>query len=134
MFDHESMKRVLVTGGKGFIGSHLVKELRRRGREVWACDLMHSGEENYMRCDVSRYRQVERLFEGQEFDYVYHVAAEYGRWNGEDYYENLWYLVEKYDGMFVAVHKQEIVAFDEDPGKLSEKILAKGLKLHDGYG
>lgn len=23
-------------------------------------------------------------------DYVYHLAAEYGRWNGEDYYENLW--------------------------------------------
>jgi len=84
------MKRVLVTGGKGFIGSHLVKELKRRGCEVWVCDLMHSGEENYIRCDVSRYRQVERLFEGQEFDYVYHAAAEYGRWNGEDYYENLW--------------------------------------------
>jgi dTDP-glucose 4,6-dehydratase len=39
---------------------------------------------------VSKYRQVERLFEEHEFDYVYHAAAEYGRWNGEDYYENLW--------------------------------------------
>ena len=84
------MKRVLVTGGRGFIGSHLVEELGRRGHEVWACDLMHSGEENYIRCDVSRYRQVERLFEEHDFDYVYHAAAEYGRWNGEDYYENLW--------------------------------------------
>jgi dTDP-glucose 4,6-dehydratase len=84
------MKRVLVTGGKGFIGSHLVRELRRRGHEVWVCDLLHSGDENYVRCDVSRYRQVERLFEEHEFDYVYHAAAEYGRWNGEDYYENLW--------------------------------------------
>ena len=81
---------VLVTGGKGFIGSHLVRELRRRGYEVWVCDLMHSGEENYVRCDVSKYRQVERLFEEHRFDYVYHAAAEYGRWNGEDYYENLW--------------------------------------------
>src|SRR3972149_5953684 len=25
-----------------------------------------------------------------DYDYVYHLAAEYGRWNGEDYYENLW--------------------------------------------
>jgi dTDP-glucose 4,6-dehydratase len=24
------------------------------------------------------------------FDYVYHLAAEYGRWNGEAFYENLW--------------------------------------------
>jgi dTDP-glucose 4,6-dehydratase len=39
---------------------------------------------------VSKYRQVERLFEEHDFGYVYHAAAEYGRWNGEDYYENLW--------------------------------------------
>lgn len=28
--------------------------------------------------------------EKQSFDLVYHLAAEYGRWNGEDFYENLW--------------------------------------------
>jgi len=84
------MKKVLVTGGRGFIGSHLVRELQRRGHEVWVCDLMHSGQENYIRCDVSKYRQVEKIFEEHDFDYVYHAAAEYGRWNGEDYYENLW--------------------------------------------
>jgi hypothetical protein len=33
---------------------------------------------------------VEKLFDHREHDYVYHLAAEYGRWNGEDYYENLW--------------------------------------------
>ena len=82
--------KILVTGGLGFIGSNLVPELRRRGHEVWACDLKNSGESNYVRCDVGRYRQVERLFEEHKFDYVYHAAAEYGRWNGEDYYEDLW--------------------------------------------
>jgi len=84
------LAKVLVTGGRGFIGSHLVKELMSRGHEVWVCDLMHCDAENYVRCDVSKYRQVERLFEEHDFDYVYHAAAEYGRWNGEDYYENLW--------------------------------------------
>jgi len=82
--------KVLVTGGRGFIGSNLVEELKKRGHEVWACDLMHSEMNNYIRCDVSKYQQVERVFEKQGFDYVYHAAAEYGRWNGEDYYENLW--------------------------------------------
>jgi len=82
--------KVLVTGGTGFIGSNLVHELERRGHEVWACDLAHSDRENYVRCDVGRYRQVARVFEECEFDFVYHAAAEYGRWNGEDYYENLW--------------------------------------------
>ena len=57
---------------------------------MWACDLMHSECLNYIRCDVGKYRQVKRIFESHHFDYVYHAAAEYGRWSGEDYYENLW--------------------------------------------
>ncbi|MBO3840631.1 MAG: NAD(P)-dependent oxidoreductase [Candidatus Bathyarchaeia archaeon] len=84
------MAKILVTGGLGFIGSNLVRELRRRGHNVWLCDLRHSEDPKSIRCDVSVFRQVERLFENQDFDYVYHAAAEYGRWNGEDYYENLW--------------------------------------------
>ena len=83
--------KILVTGGLGFIGTNLIHELENRGHEVWACDLMHSARKNYIRCDVSKYRQVERLFNEHNFDYVYHAAAEYGRWNGEDYYENLWH-------------------------------------------
>lgn len=82
--------KVLVTGGKGFIGSNLARELRKRGHEVWICDITHCELDNYVRCDVSKFRQVERMFEEHDFDYVYHAAAEYGRWNGEDYYENLW--------------------------------------------
>jgi dTDP-glucose 4,6-dehydratase len=83
-------KKVLVTGGLGFIGSNLVQELKNRGYDVWACDLIHSWQPNYIRCDVGKFSQVERLFAKHNFDYVYHAAAEYGRWNGEDYYENLW--------------------------------------------
>ncbi|OYT59201.1 nucleoside-diphosphate sugar epimerase [Thermoplasmatales archaeon ex4484_30] len=82
--------RILVTGGAGFIGSHLVKELEKRGHEVIALDLYHTDRDNYVRADVRNYRQLERVFEKWKFDYVYHLAAEYGRWNGEDYYENLW--------------------------------------------
>jgi dTDP-glucose 4,6-dehydratase len=83
-------KKVLVTGGLGFIGSNLTRELERRGHEVWVCDLLHPCKANYIRCDAGKFRQVERLFEEHDFDIVYHAAAEYGRWNGEDYYENLW--------------------------------------------
>jgi dTDP-glucose 4,6-dehydratase len=82
--------RIVVTGGLGFIGSNLVKELRKRGHDVWLCDLRSSEDPKSIRCDVGEFRQVERLFEKQNFEFVYHAAAEYGRWNGEDYYENLW--------------------------------------------
>uniref|UniRef100_A0A832I4Z8 UDP-glucuronate decarboxylase n=1 Tax=Eiseniibacteriota bacterium TaxID=2212470 RepID=A0A832I4Z8_UNCEI len=35
--------RVLVTGGAGFIGSHLCEELLKRGHEVWALDDLSTG-------------------------------------------------------------------------------------------
>ena len=83
-------ERILVTGGGGFIGTNLVNELRKRGHEVIALDLYNTDREGYLRADVRNYRQLERAFDKREFDSVYHLAAEYGRWNGEDYYENLW--------------------------------------------
>jgi dTDP-glucose 4,6-dehydratase len=84
-------KKILVTGGAGFIGTNLCHELRQRGHQVFAADLHNTDHENYMRCDVRNYRQLEVLFDKHgPFDYVYHLAAEYGRWNGEAYYENLW--------------------------------------------
>ena len=83
-------KKILITGGAGFIGTNLVRELNSRGHEVISCDLYNTERDSYIRCDVREYRQLERLFDKNKFDYVYHLAAEYGRWNGEDHYENLW--------------------------------------------
>jgi len=84
------MAKILITGGKGFIGTNLAAELKSRGNEVWTLDIIHGAEENHFRADVSSYWQLEKVFERCTFDYVYHLAAEYGRWNGEDHYENLW--------------------------------------------
>jgi dTDP-glucose 4,6-dehydratase len=84
-------KKILVTGGAGFIGTNLCNDLRSRGNKVIACDLVNTDRDDYIRCDVRNYRQIEQVFSQYgPFDYVYHLAAEYGRWNGEAYYENLW--------------------------------------------
>lgn len=82
--------RILITGGLGAVGTPLGRELRKRGHEVWIADRIHAPGPNYLRCDVGIYRQVERLFEDREFDFVYHLAAEFGRNNGEDFYETMW--------------------------------------------
>ncbi|MFH1031506.1 MAG: NAD(P)-dependent oxidoreductase [Chloroflexota bacterium] len=82
--------RILVTGGLGAVGKPLTLELRKRGYEVWISDRMHSNEPNYVRCDVSEFHQVESLLNKAKFDYVYHLAAEFGRRNGEDFYETMW--------------------------------------------
>jgi dTDP-glucose 4,6-dehydratase len=94
---------ILVTGGLGTIGSGLTKEFRKRGHHVIQCDLYHTSDEvgfsihpdvedpGYARCDIGKFQQIERVFEKLgPFDYVYHCAAEFGRWNGEDFYESLW--------------------------------------------
>jgi dTDP-glucose 4,6-dehydratase len=82
--------RILVTGGIGAVGTPLVRELRKRGNEVWVADRVHAPGPNYLRCDVGIHRQVESLFEDREIDLVYHLAAEFGRNNGEDFYETMW--------------------------------------------
>ena len=84
------MAKILVTGGKGFIGANLTSELEKRGHEVVTCDIVHAEEANHHRCDVRSFRQLSGIIDRHTFDYVYHLAAEYGRWNGEDHYENLW--------------------------------------------
>lgn len=83
------MARILVTGSEGTIGRPLVRELRRRGHDVWGCDFQHQADERYFRADVANFRQLERAFE-QPYDFVYHLAAEFGRINGEEYYDTLW--------------------------------------------
>ena len=82
--------KILVTGGLGAIGKPLSEELRQRSHDVWISDKMHSYESYYMRCDIGEFRQVENLLTKMKFDYVYHLAAEFGRRNGEDFYETLW--------------------------------------------
>jgi dTDP-glucose 4,6-dehydratase len=96
--------RILVTGGLGTVGAGLVSELRGRGHHVVSCDIAHQPDELafslptdvsvplYARCDVGEFRQIERVMERLgPFDYVYHCAAEFGRWNGEDFYETVWH-------------------------------------------
>ena len=83
------MARILITGSVGTLGRPLRRELERRGHEVWGLDLQHQPDAQYIRADVAVYRQLERAFE-QDYDYVYHLAAEFGRINGEEYYDTLW--------------------------------------------
>lgn len=77
------MARVLVTGGAGFIGSHLVDALVGRGDSVVVLDNLFSGrEENlaqvrdrieFVRGDIRDLDLVRRLTQGA--DYVLHQAA-----------------------------------------------------------
>jgi dTDP-glucose 4,6-dehydratase len=82
--------RILITGGRGAVGTHLLTELQSRGHEVWQMDRGHFHEGLYLRGDVGEYRQFERVVEDSRPELVYHLAAEFGRRNGEDFYETMW--------------------------------------------
>jgi dTDP-glucose 4,6-dehydratase len=83
--------KILVTGSQGTLGRPLVRELRNRDHEVWGCDLQHQADPQVIRADVRSYRQLEKLLERiGSIDIVFHLAAEFGRLNGEEYYETLW--------------------------------------------
>ncbi len=83
------MASILVLGSEGTLGNPFSAELEKRGHDVWRADIRHTPRRDYTRCDISEYRQLERLFE-RRFDYVFNLAAEFGRRNGEEFYEQVW--------------------------------------------
>jgi GDP-L-fucose synthase len=60
----------LVTGGGGFLGSHLVERLRAAGHDIFV-----ARKADY---DLTRWEDAERLFGDAEPDVVFHLAAEVG--------------------------------------------------------
>ena len=82
--------RILVTGSQGTLGIPLVHELRERGHTVFGMDLAHHDHEYELRGDVREARQVDACFEASTPELVYHLAAEFGRRNGQQYGEQLW--------------------------------------------
>src|SRR5438270_7427335 len=73
---------VLVTGGAGFIGSHVARHCLNMGFKVVVLDDLSGGFEDHLPEGVSFVKGsvydetlVEELFNQYHFDYVYHLAA-----------------------------------------------------------
>lgn len=80
------MKKVLVTGVTGFIGSHLGLDLSRKGYEVYGVTKRSTSRDlrrlhNFLKdivlltCDVSDYQSLSQLLRSVEPDIVVHLAA-----------------------------------------------------------
>src|SRR5216683_6045134 len=72
----------LVTGGAGFIGSHVADELLQAGHAVVALDDLSGGFEDnvpngasFVRGSILDHELIDRLFSQFHFTYVYHLAA-----------------------------------------------------------
>ncbi|MBT4435395.1 SDR family oxidoreductase [bacterium] len=81
--DIKLKKKVIVTGGAGFIGSHLVDALLLKGFEIIVLDNFSTGRPQNLKhildkielieCDISKPGKWEKLFKNT--DYVFHLAA-----------------------------------------------------------
>jgi len=76
------MPKSLITGGAGFIGSHVVKHCLALGHEVVVLDDLSGGFEDhipegalFIQGSVVDHELVTELFEQHRFEYVYHLAA-----------------------------------------------------------
>lgn len=76
------MNRCLVTGGAGFIGSHVTRELMNRGHDVLVLDDLSGGFESnippgakFVHGSVEDADLVDSLFRENRFDFVFHLAA-----------------------------------------------------------
>ena len=72
----------LVTGGAGFMGSHVAEHLLRMGHRVVILDDLSGGfvdnvpgEAIFVKGSVLDHELIDQLFSQHSFDYVYHLAA-----------------------------------------------------------
>ena len=69
------MSNILVTGGSGFIGSHIIETLKDANHKVFNIDKIKSDfGDMYENIDINNSQQIEDYLKNN-IEYVYHIAA-----------------------------------------------------------
>jgi UDP-glucose 4-epimerase len=72
-------KKVIVTGGNGYLGSHLVNSLKESGAEVFIFDQKMKGVKNEVCNDITDKTKVEKIIKEIKPQIIFHLAASLNR-------------------------------------------------------
>ncbi len=76
------MNNILVTGGAGYIGSHIVEQLIRIKKNVFIIDNLSTGyrklinkKANFFLCDIKNFKKIDEIIKKNNISSIIHLAA-----------------------------------------------------------
>ena len=76
------IKNILVTGGAGYIGSHIIENLIKENKNIFIVDNLSTGykklvnkKTNFFKIDILNIKKINQIIEKHKIDSVIHLAA-----------------------------------------------------------
>ena len=93
------VKNILITGGAGYIGSHVTEILLKKNKKVFLIDNLSTGHRKlinskakFFKIDIKNRQKVKKIIEKYKIDSIIHLAANLiigeGQRNPKKYYKN----------------------------------------------
>ncbi len=127
-------KRVIVTGGNGYLGSFLVKALKKEGAEVFVMSKNVTPSIHNFEVNLTEFDKVQKAIQIIKPNIVYHLAANISRNRDFSIYENMAKInisatlnllraLEPFDAHFIFTSSSEI--YGNNPSPLNENQIPK---------
>jgi UDP-glucose 4-epimerase len=82
-------KKIVVTGGQGYLGSFLVKALQEKGADVYIISIEAEKSDRHFPIDITKFEELNAVIQQIQPDIVYHLAASLNRNRDFSIFENM---------------------------------------------